>query len=127
MIADSISQLLGRPLTIEEITGLANFKNFYEIDESDPLAVVLALVGANTVLINSIPDLLQQKANETIDLHQRTLRDQSTIIAKELIATLSQNISNANASLKVRGMWFFGGVFFGTATSAAVILHWFSH
>lgn len=120
-IADSIKELLGRPLTVEEVTGLSNFQRLYDIDDSDPLAIVLALVGANTVLINSMPNLLQQKANETIELHQRTLRDQSTIIAKELIATLSQNIASANASLKVRGMFFLGGAFIGALIAIVVM------
>lgn len=124
-IAESVAKLLGRPLTSEEATGLANFKNYYEIDESDPIALVLALVGANTVLINSMPNLLQQKADETIELHRRTLMDQSTIIAKELIATLSQNIANTNASLKVRGMWFFGGAGCGAVAAITILkLFW---
>ncbi len=113
-VAKSIAELLGRPLTAEEALGLANFQGRYDIDDDDPLAIVLALVGANTVLINSMPTLLQQKADETIDLHRRTLMDQSTIIAKELIATLSKNIQHENTSIKIRGTYAIVGAIVGS-------------
>lgn len=119
----SIAELLNRPLTAEEITGLNNFKGRYDIDDSDPLAIVLALVGANTVLMNSMPNLLQQKATETIELHRTTLREQSTIIAKELIGTLSSNITGANASYKVLSVWFACGSVFGGFLTL-LITHW---
>lgn len=128
-INKSIALLLNRTLTTEEIIGLNNFKNLYEIDETDPLAIVLALVGANTVLMNSMPDLLQQKASETMELHRMTLRDQSTLIAKELILTLSSNIAEAskvagtNASHMTLVAWFAGGSFFGVLLGL-LISHW---
>ena len=122
-INKSVAELLNRPLTAEEITGLNNFKGRYDIDDSDPLAIVLALVGANTVLMNSMPNLLQQKATETIELHRTTLREQSTIIAKELIGTLSSNITGANASYKVLSVWFACGSVFG-GLLALLITHW---
>ena len=122
-INKSIEQLLSRPLTGEEIIGLNNFKQLYDIDDSDPLAIVLALVGANTVLINSMPDLLQQKAKDTIELHRNTLREQSTIIAKELIGTLSSNIAGANASYKTVAIWFAGGSIFGGILTL-LVSHW---
>lgn len=126
-ITERVSKLLRRQLTLEEVNSLVNFQNSYEIDDSDPLAVVLALVGANTLLISSLPNLLQQKADETIELHRRTLMDQSTIIAKELIVTISKNIAHENASLKIRGAWFLGGSLLGCVISAIVILRFFSH
>lgn len=122
-INKSIAELLNRSLTVEEITGLNNFKGRYDIDDSDPLAIVLALVGANTVLMNSMPNLLQQKASETIELHRTTLREQSTIIAKELIGTLSSNISGANASYKALAFWFSCGTVFG-AFLTLFIMRW---
>ncbi len=126
-IDKSIAELLGRKLTAEEITGLHNFKSRYDIDDTDPLAIVLALVGANTVLMNSMPNLLLQKADETIELHRTTLREQSTIIAKDLIATLSSNIAMGNASYKTLAIWFAFGSIFGSIFGGMLVFlisHW---
>jgi hypothetical protein len=121
----NIAQILGRSLTQEETISIANFQSRYDIDDSDPIAIVLALVGANTVLMNSIPALLQQKAEETIELHRRTLMDQSTIIAKELIANLSEVIAHQNTSLKVRLVYTLSGTLCGSILTA--VLLWLIH
>ena len=122
-INKSVAELLNRPLTAEEITGLNNFKGRYDIDDSDPLAIVLALVGANTVLMNSMPNLLQQKAADTIESHRSSLREQSTVIAKELIETLSRNIVSAAANSKILAIWFCCGFVFGSFLTL-LITHW---
>lgn len=123
-LVESVKKILGRELTIEEVSNLSNFQKYHEVDDSDPLVVVLALVGANTVLINSLPNLLQQKANETIELHRRTLMEQSTIIAKDLITTIAHNIIVEHWK---KQLITYGAIFVGGAISAIVFLRVFGH
>lgn len=95
-LVKNVESILGRTLSPEEVTNLANFQRFHNVDDDDPLIVVLALMAKSQLMLESLPNLLQQKAVETIELHQQTLREQSTLIAKELITTVAQNIEAAN-------------------------------
>ncbi len=113
-INKSIAELLGRDLTDEEITCINNLKGRFHISDTKPLAIVLALVGANHVLFESMPNLLQQKASETIKRHRTTLSKESTTITQELIGMLSHNIAMENARYKTLAIWFsFGSIFGG--------------
>jgi hypothetical protein len=91
-LAESVRVFQGRDLTVEEKDSLIKFQEIYEISDDDPLVAVLAMIGAHKILMESAPGLIFQKAIETIELHQQTLQEQSTLIAKELIAALSHNI-----------------------------------
>ena len=101
-LADAIQILHGRDLTSLERHSLTKFQELYEINDSDPLVIVLAMMGANRLTLESAPELLQKKAMELIELHRLTLREQATIIAKELITTLAENIYD---SARVQNTW----------------------
>lgn len=124
-LAKSVETLIGRPLDQDELLRLANFQRNHEIHDDDPLIVVMGLVATSHLMMSSLPDLLQQKATETITLHQQTLREQSTLIAKELILSIAQNIESANR-LKLdwrTRLLQFGVVFLGGAFSMFLFLH----
>lgn len=93
-LAENVASMFGRQLSKEELDALTKFQLTYEIGDEDPLIVVLAMLATNRLYMQEIPALLQQKAVTTIELHQQTLRDQSTLIAKELIWTIAQNIKS---------------------------------
>lgn len=91
-LAESVRVFQGRDLTVEEKDSLIKFQEIYEISDDDPLVAVLTMIGAHKILLESAPGLMFQKAIATIELHQQTLQEQSTLIAKELIVALSHNI-----------------------------------
>ena len=94
-LAECMQVLHGSELTVEEKNSLLRFQDMYEIGDDDPLVVVMAMLGENQMMLESTSDIIFQKAIETIELHQQTLSEQSTLIAKELIVTLSDNIKAA--------------------------------
>lgn len=112
-LIQTVATLVGRELTTEEITSLANFQRLEGIDDSDPLITVLALMAKSHMIMETLPEKLQKAAVDTIDLHQRTLREQSTILAKDLIVTVLQDLKSAQSDWKSRWMtnmaWFVAG------------------
>ena len=114
-----VEALQKKPLGADEVTALNDFQRKFDIDDDDPLMVVLALMSRSQILIESVPSLLQQKVNETIELHRTILRDQAVLISKELIADLAKEIEAVNANWRmvwIRYFCFFiGGVFFTSA------------
>jgi len=88
-LAEGVKRLYGRELTAVEVSNLNNFRSYYDVDDDDPIVVVLAMLAANNLMMSSLPELLQQKTIEIIELHRTTLREQSSIIAKELVLVVN--------------------------------------
>ncbi len=107
-LADTIESLEGRKLTGPERDALHRFENTYDIAEDDPLIVVLAMMAKNQLTAEQLPDLMQQKAKETIELHQQTLREQSTLIAKELVVSIGNMVAGSAVGFKLRVAQFAG-------------------
>lgn len=123
-LAESVRVLQGRELTAEENESLTKFQKIYGIGDDDPLVVILAMIGVNRILLESVPELFHQRVLETIKLHQQTLREQSTLIAKELIMTLSDNIKAAGGlnSLKDQFIEYFLIFLVGGLTGGALVV-----
>lgn len=109
-LSETLEVLSGRALTSEERDRAHKFEQQFEITEDDPLTVVLAMMAQNQLTANQLPDLLQQKAKETIELHQQTLREQSTLIAKELLVSVGNLVAASAVGQKLR-LTQFAGVF----------------
>lgn len=109
-LVETVEALEGRELTRAERENLHKFEQAFDISEGDPLIVVLAMMAKNRLMVDGLPDLLQQKAKETIELHQQTLREQSTLIAKELLASLGALVAETAVGHKLR-LAQFAGVF----------------
>lgn len=99
-LAGNVASMFGRALSNEETDALTKFQDSFEINDEDPIIVVLAMLATNRLYMQELPALLQQKAVTTIELHQQTLRDQSTLIAKELIGTIALNLQAAGNRAK---------------------------
>ncbi|CAG0992589.1 hypothetical protein RHDC4_02605 [Rhodocyclaceae bacterium] len=116
-LADTMEQLYNRPLTAEERTVAHRFQDMFEVADGDPLIVVIAMMAKSQMVAETLPDLLLQKAKETIELHQQTLRDQSTLIAKELIVSVGNLAAETAVGRKLRVAWialaFTGGFILG--------------
>lgn len=133
-LASTIEALQKRPLTTAELATLNEFQRTFEIDDDDPLVVVLAMMARTQIAVDSVPNILQQKVDETIELHRTVLREQSTLIAKELLQDIYVQIHSQirkmndkedsgkflsfaeNADFKVLWLkyllFFIGGMFF---------------
>jgi len=94
----TIETLEGRTLSDVERNSLRKFELMFEIGEDDPLNIVLAMMAKNQLKADQLPELLQQKAKETIELHQQTLREQSTLIAKELVVSIGNMLVDTIAT-----------------------------
>lgn len=117
----SVEILLGRPPTIDERDTLTELQNLHHIGDDDPLVIVLAMMARSQLLFQVLPDILQQKALETIELHRTTLREQSVLISKELITTVAENIHSLNM-VSVKTMWFrFAISFLGGMITTGVV------
>lgn len=123
----TIEALQKRPLTADESTTIKNFQKAFDIEDDDPLIVVLALMSRSQLILESMPTLLQQKSSETIELHRTVLRDQSVLIAKELISDVSQHIDVANRAFKARLIRYVGCFVGGGVFTAGLFLLWTSH
>jgi len=121
-LKNNIETILGRPLTSDELNNINQFKNQFSIDEDDPLIVVLALVGANKILIEEMPKLLQQKANETIDLHRQTLITQSALIAKDLIHVVASSIDSSKSPIQRAAPYLISFFLGGLSLAIALVL-----
>lgn len=119
-LTNSVEAVMGRKLTPDEAVNIASLQRIHEMDDSDPLIIVLALMAKNGLIAESIPNLLQQKAMEMIALHEQTLIRQSAYIAKELIATISKEVVSTNEAWRVRWMRY-GGFFLAGALCMEVI------
>lgn len=107
-----IESLQKRSLTKEEATSIGEFKSHFNIDDEDPLVVVLALMARSQLILESMPNALEKKANETIELHRMALRDQSVLIAKELISVLAENLDKKNIKHSINWL-LYAGLFVG--------------
>jgi len=125
-LLQAMEVLQKRPLTATEAAQLSDFQRLYLIDDDDPLIVVLALMAQSQLSVQTLPDLLQQKAIETIELHRTLLREQSVVIAKELIHTLSGQIRDANRTWQSRWSRYLG-FFLGGAITMEILVQIFRH
>lgn len=86
----AMEALKKQPLTPEEVKMLQEFQRQFDLDDDDPLNVVLAMMARSQIIIETAPELLQQKVVETIELHRTNLRDQAILTAKEVISDISR-------------------------------------
>lgn len=94
-LVDAVTVLRGRDLTPEESKKLAKFQEQQSIGDDDPVVAILALLGVHKILIEEIPDRIKKASQDAITVHEQTLREQSTIIAKELLLALTRSINDA--------------------------------
>lgn len=110
----TVERLQKRPLTAAEVETLNEFQRTFQVDDDDPLVVVLAILARSQLALDEAPELLQQKVNETIELHRIALREQSVVIAKELIVDIGRHLQILIGTTRQR--WInYAGVFIGGA------------
>lgn len=88
-LVSNVEALKKQPLTAEEVAMLQEYQRQFHLDDDDPLNVVLAMMARSQMIVETAPTLLQQKVEQTIELHRTNLREQAVLSAKELIADLS--------------------------------------
>lgn len=107
----SIEEIIGRPLTTDERQMFMRLRDKYGYNDGDPLAVVLSMTGAVSVLTHSIPARIQEAAQQMIELHASVLRSQAELVAKDLVGTVAQAVySSGRSRLRrvIEGVAFFG-------------------
>jgi len=125
-LVSTIEALQKRPLTAEEINNIGDLQSIYQINDSDPLVIVLALMARSQLVVSTMPELLQQKVDHTIELHRTLLMEQSSLVSKQLILSIAQN-------LKVQGIGWragaarYAGAFVAGMVVATILFHWVPH
>jgi hypothetical protein len=123
-LASRVEAIKKQPLTNEERDALQEFQRIYQVDDEDPLGVVLALMFRSQMILESAPSQLQQKVMETIELHRTNLREQATITAKELISDVASAVLGHQRSLtdiwSIRLRWGGGGAAGGLIVGVAL-------
>lgn len=117
-LAGNVASMYGRTLSKEEESSLKKFQESFEIGDEDPVIVVLAMLATNRLQLQELPTLLQQKGVATIELHQQTLREQSTLIAKELIGTIAMNLQATEREVKDRSLYYVFAFVIGMLSTA---------
>ncbi|AMR78015.1 hypothetical protein [Cupriavidus nantongensis] len=112
-LISAVEALKKQPLTAGEAAMLQEFQRQFDLDDDDPLNVVLAMMARSQMIIETAPDLLQQKVVETIELHRTNLRTQAVLTAKEMIADISHLLLKQQGDMKAiwrqRLSWFATG------------------
>lgn len=129
-LLDSIQAIKQRPLTAEEVSHINNFSRMHDIDESDPLVVIMAYLASAQMTYDQMPAQMEKSVRETIELHRTTLREQSMLIAKDLVGNIAQTLeqqSKYKKALIINYLGFFiGGAFF-TILLQIVLQHFLKH
>jgi uncharacterized Fe-S radical SAM superfamily protein PflX len=114
-LISNVEALKKQPLTAEEVAMLQEFQRQFNMDDDDPLNVVLAMMARSQMIVETAPTLLQQKVEQTIELHRTNLREQAVLSAKELIADLSALLLSQQKDVSTcwlcrrRCLWFGSG------------------
>jgi hypothetical protein len=116
----SVEALKKEPLTPDEVATLQEFQKQFDIDDDDPINVVLALMARSQLIIETAPALLQQKVTETIELHRTNLREQAILMAKQLVADLSTVLLSQQTAASA--IWRQRGYGFAAGFGAAIVL-----
>lgn len=132
-LVDAVEALQKEPLTAKEVATLQNWQRIFSLADDDPIIVVLAIMVRSQLIIESAPDLLQQKVLETIELHRTNLREQAVLSAKELITDLSAVLLSHQKDVltdwRQRAYGFAAGavtmaLLLGAALLLVRLLHW---
>lgn len=108
-LISTLEKLKQAPLSAEETKIIKEFQSQFQIDDDDPLVVIVAIMMQSQLIIATAPDLLRQKVIETIELHKTNLREQAVLSAKEIVgdiaATLLQQQKNLIVIWRQRFIW----------------------
>lgn len=119
-LISAVEALKKQPLTAEDAAMLQEFQRQFELDDEDPINVVLAMMARSQMIIETAPNLLQQKVVETIELHRTNLRDQAVLSAKELITDLSALLLSQQKG--VSALWWQRLYWFGAGAASMLLL-----
>lgn len=112
-LISAVEALKKQPLTAEETAMLQEFQRQFDLDDDDPINVVLAMMARSQMIIETAPALLHQKVVETIELHRTNLRTQAVLTAKEVIGDISHLLlkqqGDVSANWRQRLYWFATG------------------
>jgi hypothetical protein len=120
-----VEALQKRPLTTEETGTLNEFQQFFKIDDEDPLMVVLALMARSQLIVETVPGLLQQKVDATIELHRMALREQAVLVAKELVSSVASELQMVGKNKTV--WWQYAGFFFSGVVCVVGAIGWIKY
>jgi hypothetical protein len=98
----AVARIVGRDLTEDDRQLLIAVRDQYGYDDDDPLVVVLAMTGALKIMMDELPERLKKASEHLTEVHQITLKNQSAIIAKDLVGIVAEHIHAAGRTRKGR-------------------------
>lgn len=121
----SVERIVGRPLTKEERQQLNRLRNDWGYSDDDPLVVVLALTGSMSLIAQDIPARIQAASDKIIETHASVLRNQSNLIAKEMVGTIAGLVHNAGRTRSRRIVEAVACAVVGAVVSFGILWFWF--
>lgn len=98
----AIEGLIGRELNQEERQMILRLRDQYGYSDDDPLVIILALTGAIKIIAEDIPAKIVQASEKATELHLQTLREQSMMVARDMVGQVAGLIHTAGRSRKDR-------------------------
>lgn len=98
----TIMRIVGHELTAGDREMLIMLRDQYGIDDGDPMVVALAMTGAVKVMVDQIPEMIAKESEKITELHITGLRNQSILIAKDLVGVIAGQIHAASRTRRGR-------------------------
>lgn len=117
-IEGAIARIVGRDLSADERQMLVTLRDDYGYDDTDPIVPFLSMLGAHMVLTKDIPEKIMTASQKIIETHAVVLREQSMVVAKDLVGNLVGIIHTADRTRKDRWIDGLVGAVVGVAISA---------
>lgn len=115
------ARIVGRALTEEERQILIHLREQYGYDDGDPVVVVLSMFGAIKIIADEIPSRIKAASEAVIEMHITGLREQSMLVAREVVGHVAGLIHAAGRSRKGRLIDMAVGGVFGALVAALVV------
>lgn len=103
---DAAAQLVGRELRPDEREMLFNLRDQYNYDDTDPLVVVLAMMGAYIIIAKDLPNKLIEASKQITETHSVVMGKAAMIVANDLVGHVVGLVNKAQRTRKDR--WFDG-------------------
>lgn len=104
---------------------LIRLRDDWGYSNDDPIVVVLALTGGLTVIAKDIPAQIQAASDKIIETHATVLRNQSNLIAKEMVGTIAELVHNAGRTRMRRIGEAVACAIAGSTVSFGIMWFWF--
>ena len=119
-LVETLEALNKAPLTTAEAASVREFQTQFQIDDDDPLVIVLAIMIRSQLILGSAPDVMKKMVMETTELHRTSLREQAALSCKEIVGDVASALLSQQSKMAV--VWRLRLIWAGLGAGAATLL-----